>query len=330
MATRLYNPFDKFDFNQHECFLTGQKIISEEEQISVFPEWILDRYSLHDKTFTMLGENVVKYQQLRVPCSANVIQDSLDPLEEEIEKAFSAGYEEVKKIAELRLFQWMAKLMFGILYHDMAYAIGQQKAKGKSFTLSPLLTRKFTNLHCMLQSLVAPMEFKGANPWTIRAVKIKYSKDVFNYKDETNNLNFSLGMNDFGIVACLQDNGGNGIYNADLIDKIADKTLHPIQFEELCGRFIYSNYLLNTSSDYKFKLTGDTVFAEAVPCIGDEEKFLFKPWENKMYAQVLANYWKPWGLTKSDIISFPNSPISYLIDEYSNQVIEPETITLPY
>ena len=331
MAIQLYNPFEHLDFNPEVCFLTGKKLSSTEEHVSVFPEWLLDRYSLKDKTLQMLEEkNVVKYQDLKLPCFTDVIENTLNPLEEEIKKAFSLGYEEVKKIPEERLFQWMAKFVYGILYHDIIFAMKEQKAQKLNFTLSPFLTTKFKNLHLMLQSLVVPMEFKGTNPWTIRVVKIKYSKDVFNYKDSTNNLDFTLGMNDFGIVACLQDNGENGIYHKELTDKIADKTLHPIQFEELCGRFIYSNYLLNTSSEYRIQPTEDSVYVEAVHLPGHDKKPLFRVWDDNMYGQVLANYWKPWGITMKDIITFPNSPISYLINEYNYELTEPESISLPY
>ena len=66
MAIRLYNPFENLHFNPEECFLTGKKISSIEEQISVFPEWLINRYSLKDKTFTMLEQNIVKYQDLKL------------------------------------------------------------------------------------------------------------------------------------------------------------------------------------------------------------------------------------------------------------------------
>ena len=331
MAIQLYNPFEHLDFNPEVCFLTGKKISSTDEHVSVFPEWLLDRYSLKDKTLQMLEEkNVIKYQDLKLPCFTGVIENTLNPLEEEIKQAFSLGYEEVKKIPEERLFQWMAKFIYGILYHDIVFGMKQQKALGETFTLSDFLIAKFKNLHLMLQSLVVPMEFKGANPWTIRVVKIKYSKDVFNYKDGTNNLDFSLGMNDFGIVACLQDNGENGIYHKELTDKIADKTLHPIQFEELCGKFIYSNYLLKNSYQYKIHPMEGSIHVEAVLLSGHNEKDLFFIWDDNIYGQVLANYWKPWGITMKDIITFPNSPISYLINEITYELIEPERISLPY
>lgn len=329
MPIHLYNPFENYDFGSQECFLTGEKT-SAEEQISVFPEWIIDRYSLKDKTLTMLGGNVVKYQDLKLPCAADVVKNGINPLENEIKNSFTEGFEMAKEVPEIRLFQWMAKLVYGILYNDISYGIKRQEAKGQKFKLSPLLTKKFKILHLMLQSLVVPMEFKGDKPWTIKVLKIKISKDVFNYKDETNNLNFSLGMKDFGIIACLQDNGENEKYHKELLDKIAGRTLHAIQFEELCGRFIYSNYLKNTPSLYDVTASDSKIVVEPISTVLENKKDIFNNWDDKMYSQVLANYWKPWGLTMKDIVAFPNSPISYLIDEYSNEFIEPDSITMPY
>ncbi|HWZ23412.1 MAG TPA: hypothetical protein VNW06_12195 [Cytophagaceae bacterium] len=329
MAIQLYNPFLDLKLNPDECFLTGKKITSAEEQIYVFPEWIMDRYLLREKTFTMLGDgNITKYSSLRLPCSEAVIQ-ALDPFEKEIEQAFSAGYDEVKKLPEERLFQWMAKLVYGILYNDLSTAIKEQNRRGERLSLSLYLRNRFRNLHLMLQSLVTPMEYKGFKPWSIEVVRIKYSKDVFNYKDETNKLNFSLGMNDFGIVCCLQDNGENSNYHKELMAKIGDRILHPVQFEELCGRFIYSNYLIKGSPEYTLQLGDDKVYVE--PILAKQgQRTLFEPWEDEMFGQVLANYWKPWGIAMSDIIVFPNAPISFLLNDYTDELIEPESISLPY
>ncbi len=330
MVIQLYNPFQKFDFSPQTCFLTGQNLHSAEEQIFVFPEWILDRYSLRDKTFKMLEGSSVQYQDMKIPCFSDVIKNAINPLEKEIEKAFTAGYEAVIKVPEERLFQWMAKLIYGVLYNDISIEERKSTIKGKEFILSQFLQERFKKLHLILQSLVVPMDFKGVKPWSIRVFKIKYSKDVFNYKDEPTNLNFSLGMNDFGIVACLQDNGAVGINQQEMTNKISDKTLHPIQFEELCARFIYANYLLNSYAEYNIQSTEEKVIVESIPLTGTANKSLFDRWDDDMFAQVLTNYWKPWGITKDKIITFGNSPISYLENDYTYAIIEPSSITLPY
>jgi len=331
MAIRVYDPFEKAHFNPQTCFLTGQTLHTSEEQTSIFPDWVLERYSLGDKTFKMLEEgSIVRYKDLKIPCAKEVIEKVLNPLEEEIEKAFAGGYEEVIKVPEERLFQWMAKLVYGILYEDLNIAKRKLEERRESFSLSKFLQGRFKKLHFMLQSLVVPMEFTGIKPWTIRVVKVKYSKDVFNYKDETNNLNFSLGMNDFGIVACLQDNGMVGKSQEAIIKKIGNKTLHPIQFEELCSRFIYTNYLLNSYAEYTVQANDEKILIESVPLVAKANKPLSEPWDDTMFAQVLASYWRPWGLTMSQIITFPNPPISYLEDDYSHELIAMDSIPLPY
>ena len=330
MPIRLYDPFDNLYIDSQTCFLTGDELIGEDEKISVFPKWILDRYSLHDKKFVMMDQfSSFLYPDVKMPCSFAVIKTALEPLEAEIEEAFTAGYEAVKQLSEERLFQWMAKMVYGVLYNDLLLETRKSAKRSKEFKLSEPLKKRFKKLHLMLQSLMVPVEYNGIKPWSISVVKINYSKDVFNYRDEPTNMNFSLGMNGFGIVACLQDNEVVGRSLQKILDKISGKTLHPIQFEELCARFIYTNYLLNYFADYKINVREDAVVIEPVPITGSAERPLFAPWNDNMFAQVLADYWKPWGLTKNEIYMPPDSPVSYLENDFNYEFISPESIHLP-
>ena len=331
MPKQLFNPIENLHFNTRTCFLTGADLDNEHQVISVFPEWVLGRFSLKDKKFKMLDQVTgIQYQDLQLPCSKEV-RKALDTLEEEIQAAFTKGYDEVKKFPEERLFQWMGKIVYGVLYNDLCLEISRalQKAKGKEFKLSPLLKERFGMFHLMLQSLITPIEFKGIKPWTICIVKLKYSRDIFNYKDEPMNLNFSLGMNGFGIIACLQDNGAVGNREQNIIRKIGEKILHPIQFEELCARFLYDNYLLKYRAKYNLETSGEKIIIEAI-LTEEKEDQLFAPWDDNMFAQVLAGYWEPWGLAKNDIITLPDSPISFLENDFTHEFIEPESISLPY
>jgi hypothetical protein len=328
MSFQLYNPFETYDFNPDACFLTGEKLASESEQVTVFPKWILDRYELNEKKFTLMDQiTSYKYGDLKIPCSESVAAKALSPLEDEIKTAFETGFDEVKKLPEERLFQWMGKIVYGVLYHDLLAERKRAARRNLEFKLSPLLIKRFSLLHLMLQSLVAPISFSERKPWSISIFKSKISKDVFNYKDEPTNLNFSLSMKDFGIVACLQDNGAVAEFQKDIVEKFSNKTLHPIQLEEIFSRFIYSNYLLKYFPEYNIEETSERVFINALPYNKDD---LFKPWDDDLFAQVLADYWKPWGLTKKEIYDFPNSPLSFLIDESTNEIIDPDSIKMPF
>ena len=285
----------------------------------------MNRYDLQHKTLKMLAENRQEYGRLQIPCSRKLYESHILPLEKKIQEAFKAGYQAVVELPELVLFQWMAKINLGTLYNDVLFGQQQQVLTGEEFSLSWLLKQKFSNLHSMFCSLFLNMEFK-VTPWSIVVVPVAYSQDIFNYRDEPKNLNFSLGMHNFGIVACLQDNGHNRAYHQTLLRLCSGQSLHAIQFEELCARFIYSNYLLRQSSAYLFEPVDDTIVVQSLEGDHDGE---FAPWDDKTYSQVLANYWSPWGFTSQEIYSFPDSPVSYLMDDYTNQFIPREKISQP-
>src|SRR5690606_26051051 len=102
---------------------------------------------------------------------------------------------------------------------------------------SQVLVHKFRNLHLMLQSLIMPIQFDGGMPFTMVVAQVGNPTNTFNYRDEINTLVYSLRMNDFGLIVCLQDNGANGAYHETLVKPLKGQRLHPIQFEELCALF---------------------------------------------------------------------------------------------
>jgi hypothetical protein len=332
MPFSLFNPFETLYFNPQTCFLTGEDLKSNDDEVCIFPDWILDRFSLRNKKFKMMDQVTgIHYEDLKLPCSL-AVKNAVEILDKEIEIAFNSGYEAVVKIPEERLFLWMGKVLYGVLYNDMSVEIkrSSKNPKLKEFKLSPLLKERFGKFHLMLQSLVVPMEFKGIKPWSLQIVKLKYSQDTFNYKDEPTNLNFSLGMNGFGIVACLQDNGAVAEREKEILNKMSGKVLHPIQFEELCAKFLYANYLLKKRAQHSIRVTNEKVIIESEPLTESVAEPLFSTWDDNMFARVLEGYWEPWAFTKNEIITPPDSPISYLENDYTHEFIEPESIKLPF
>lgn len=318
MALQLYKPFDTLNFSKQHCFLSGERLQSTEEEIAVFPVWLMQEYKLEDKPFKLLDESMSTYKDMKLPCSNETYELGIEPLEDEIRVAFLKGYDAVAGLSQIKLFQWIGKMVYGILFNEIRIGIRQQKANNEEFVFSQSLIHKFSNLHIMLQSIIMPVEFEGSLPWTIKVFKTDTTQDLFNYRDEINTLTFSLGMKDFGIVACLQDNSTNGLYHREILEKINQQPLHLIQFEEICGRFFYSNYLFNRLPEYTVMPTEDTIYIEAMPLRGMSNKPLFDVWQNKVYGQVLENFWKPWGLVLFEIIKNPEKPLSYLLDQEEN------------
>lgn len=328
MAIQFYKPFERLNFSKQFCFLSGEKLHSPEEEIPVFPLWLMQEYELHDKPFKLLDESISTYSDMKLPCSTNSYSQAIEPLEKEIRTAFLLGYESVKQIPELSLFQWIGKLVYGILFNEIRIGMMQQKNNNEPFMLSQALQHKFSNLHLMLQSLNQPVVFEGNYPWSIQVFKMESSKDLFNYRDEINTLTFSLAMKNFGIIACLQDNGTNLIYHKEILSKLSGKSLHPAQLEEIFARFFYSNYLFNRLPEYTIMPTQEAIYVEPISLRGMNNKPLFDFWQNKTYAQVLENFWKPWGIILFEILKDPEYPLSYLFNK-DLDFIPAKSIDLP-
>ena len=325
MAKQLYNPFLDFKFDQTTCFLTGEALSSTDERIQVFPEWMMRSFSLEEKPFKMLDERIISYKELQLPC-AKWVATNFDQVEEKVKEAVSIGYQAVKELDQLTLFQWIGKILYGVVFNEIQAGVKQAILSGEEMNFSQALVHKFRNLHFMLQSIIKPLEFEHKNPFHIQVIPVENAPETFIYRDEINTLVFSLRMNDFGLIATLQDNGTNSIYHEEILNKVQQQVLHPIQFEELCARYFYSAYLFNKLPDYTYMEVQDQLYVEPMALNDWTLKPIFDPWQVKVYGQVLENFWKPWGFTLFEIIKNPDRPMSFILDENDDFI---STIDLP-
>jgi len=327
MAEEIYHPFTSFNFSNRNCFLTGLPLSSTEEKIQVFPQWLMSLYGLEEQPFKLLDESIATYKDLKVPCAAAVNEEYLEPLEQAVADAFSKGYEGVKALDELKLFQWVSKLLYGIIFNEIQVAIRQSHAQGEEFNISQSIIHKFSNLQMMLQSINLPLVFEEFKPFSLFLFKVNNPENEFAYRDEINTLTFSIRLKDFGLIISLQDNGANRNYHRQILEKIAGQTLHPIQFEEFCGRIFYSAYLFNRLPEYNILPVGDDIYIEAMSLKGMSQKPLFDDWLGKTYGQVLENFWKRWGFLLFEIIKNPEHPMTFLLDD-DDHFIPASQITL--
>jgi hypothetical protein len=328
MAVEIYNPFEAFNFSNRICFLTGQPVKPDEERIQVFPQWLMTRYQLEEKPFKLLDESITTYKDLKVPCATAINNQFFAPLEDEMAAAFNKGYDAVKQVDELKLFQWAAKFVYGMVFNEMQAGIKLQHTQGEDFNISQSIIHKFSHLHLMLQSINKPIFFDGFKPFSLFLFRVNNAGDDFVYRDEINTLTFSIRVRDMGLIICLQDNGANQRYHQELVDKIGGQPLHPIQFEEFCGRVFYSAYLFNRMPEYNLLPVGEELYIEAMPLRGMNSKPLFDHWQNKTYGQVLENFWGKWGFLLLEIIKKPEQPMSFLTTA-DGEFIPAEEISLP-
>ncbi|WGQ07942.1 hypothetical protein QG516_15395 [Pedobacter gandavensis] len=312
MNSTIYQPFKNFDFKYKNCFLSGETFDAPVEEINVLPDWLLKVANFSgEEQIKLLDESVRAYNTLKVPCSTEVSENFIQPLEAKIAAAFSEGYAAVSALPEEDLFKWIGKFMYSLIYIEMNAAVRLQQISADGVNMSQGLMHKFGNLNTMIQSIYRDVVYEDFTPWSIVVVPLEEQNTSFSFRDEINTLTFSLKLKDFGIIACLQDNGTNKLFHRELLEQIGTKPLSAQQFEELCARFYYSAYLFNRLPEYTVMTVEGTVYIDAMPLRGTMNKALFDHWQHKTYAQVLQDFWKPWGHTLFEIIKDPTNPISY-------------------
>lgn len=327
MNFSLYNPFEDLIFDEHFCFLSGALTT---ESMSVFPEWMLEKYNFGDERVEVIDKmKSFRFADLRLPASPGVIA-AFDEIDSQFKNAHDSGFEAIAVLDEKLLFQWSGRIVYGLIYLELLYERSRLMREGKEFKLSPYLKRRFMVFHLMLQSLVSPVEFMERKPWSITVFPLKFSEDIFTYRDDTVNLLFQFGVNGFGFIVCFQDNGAIGEKMAPILKKMKGHVLHPLQFEELYAHFHYLDYILQQKPDYIFHEEEEALIVEAIPMTAKDNRPLFGFWDDNIFAQLLSNYWSVYGIEREDIIQFQKPRLSYLENPYNQEFILPESIDLPF
>src|SRR5690606_19610768 len=154
------------------CFLTGEPLSSTDERIQVFPEWMMRDFSLDDKPFKMLDERIITYKELQLPC-AGWVANAFDQVEKKVNDAVAVGYDAVKDLDQLTLFQWIGKILYGVVFNEIQAGVKQAFLSGEEMNFSQALVHKFRNLHFMLQSIIKPLEFEHKNPFQIQVIPVE-------------------------------------------------------------------------------------------------------------------------------------------------------------
>lgn len=324
MTQLLFNPFKDLIFDEHFCFLSGGLTT---ETMSVFPEWLMEHFKFGDEKVEMMDKaKSYHYADLKLPCSPEV-KKAFNKLDLKIQAAYKDGFEGMASLDQELLFQWTGRMVYGLLYYEMLYERDRLLKRGEEFELSAPLKERFGHFHFMLQSIIEPISFVGKKPWSIAVFPLKYSADIFSYRDDAINLMFQFGVNGFGFIACLQDNGVIGEKQKEILDKMEGHVLHPVQFEELYARFHYSDYILQYKPEYKIESQNHGMTIEIKT---DDKPPVFGFWDEDIFAQLLANYWQVYGIEKDEIFQRQKPTLSFLENPYTKEFIDPESISLPF
>jgi hypothetical protein len=268
-AEEFYNPFDAMSFTYDRCFLCGHELGQKKTTEHVFPKWLQQKFNLTNQKIHLLNRTTIPYRKLTIPCCQSCNTKYLAKVEDTVKQYYQKGFSEFAKIDKLLVFQWIAKIFYGLLFKELSLPI-ERSDPTQGFITNPEFLSQLRMLHLFLQSVRKPFEFSVSHPWSIFIVETHTYGDErdFDYHDEIFSLVFSIRMGEIGIIACLEDNGAQEELFSNYFEKFKGIKLHPIQFDELVAKVVYKRHLMNRVPKYVVGFPpneGDRVLVAAMP-----------------------------------------------------------------
>lgn len=315
------NPFKNLELDEHTCFVCGREFNEDGSLEHVFPRWLQRKHNLWNQLIHLVNETTFRYSQIKVPCCSECNNEDLSRLENIISRAVNTGYDAVRELDELLIYQWVAKIYYGILRKEITLLHNRADKENDATILPKKWVEDLRTLHMFLQSIRRPIEFTNGNPFTVMVVNLHETEDEdsYWYRDNLMHMVCAIRSGVIGIIVALEDGGINDDSIKNYVRDFNGKKLHQIQFEELYARVVYQSSRLNRTLKFMTSVYVDNAQPMSVTMLNLSE-FSNEPvvlrWDNFEYAQalyeIMHDRMQGLGLTLNDIYQESGEVMTWL------------------
>ncbi len=303
--------------SSEKCFICGKEFCENNPKTEehVFPKWLQKQYDLWNQRIILLNGTDLPYKQLKVPCCKECNTKYLQEIEKQISESAKLGYEQFIKLDELKIFQWISKIYYGIHYKEFFLYMNREKPNNGTILNKDDIYR-FEMLHFFLQSVHKPYIFNNTTPWSIFIFKtLKYPDERNFFYHDTYNGFCSLRFNDIGIIVIFEDNGIHKEFFKDKFVGYNKISLANIQFDEICAVINYKYSLFNRVPKYMIEEQEDHSIIFSLPINGLSSSSPWSIWDGKVFKKFLLNSWSKYNITEEQIISTNTNHTTFIKDE---------------
>lgn len=304
-------PFDRIPFDHDHCFLCGSVLTPQSAtREHVFPVWLQRRYDLWDEQLTLLNGTAIPYRQLTVPCCTTCNGGPLSRLEDEIRVALEGGIASMQRVPQLHVFQWMAKVMFGILFKEISLALDRRDPNAARI-LPPKHLGDFATLHDILQSVRVPARFEGGPIYSILIAPI-HDLDgwrPFDFADSIDDQVVAFRLGTVGIVASLADAGLAADHWSHVLAAFGANPLHPIQFDEMIAHVVATKQRMTRAIRIIMSANindGSNLTFVRLPLLGFSAAPLLAPFDAEVFRPILRHFLYRWGDATERVWAWPD------------------------
>jgi hypothetical protein len=291
--SRFDVPIERLRLGDNNCFLCGNTLEDEIHPEHIFPQWLQKQFDLQNRTLTLLNGTQIPYKNLKIPCCQLCNNEHLSKLEIKIKNAVSKGYENFAKLDPQIIYQWAAKIFFGILYKELSLDF-DRKNKDKGKIVNADILKSFSNLHGLLQSIRQPFRFPNGYPFSVLICNLhSYPSESFDYQDYLNLMTTSFRLGEIGIIIAFQDLSLNQNTYGQYASELNGRKIHPVQFDELFAKVSYQCSRISNRPSFTWAMSQDTSLP--IDFIITSQNYLTE-WDSKDYSYFLEKSFKTWDI----------------------------------
>jgi hypothetical protein len=230
-----------------DCFVCGVKpdtVPFNDEHI--LPDWILRRYSLHDKRIYLPNGTYIRYGEYKIPCCEECNRRMGDEFEKPISECFSRGSEavsqELKDNGPWRLFSWMSLIFLKTHLKDKYLALDRDRRKAEMRIGELHDWTDLHHLHCVARSFYSGCDLarEVMGSLLVLPAKVRGHFESFDYCDISAGQTLLLRVDDTAIITVFDDSQAALSVYYDELDKIGGP-LSPLQVREIAIRLASIN-----------------------------------------------------------------------------------------
>jgi hypothetical protein len=277
------------------CFLCGSAVDGETRtREHVFPKWLLNRHGIWNARMTLLNGSLIPYSQLTVTCCKTCNGMHLSQLESEVASAFAGGPHHVRLLPEERLYLWLAKFYYGLVFRELNLAVDRRTNQGRTIVSDDIL-RGYAVHHLLLRRILGKVTW-NTSPGSIFIFDAMDSTDsaaTFDYFDAFDGPFVSIRTGSTFVAAFLQDFGAVprlGVENSPQVRAARSVALHPFQCIELTAFFYTVLKLRERPPKFTVGKRDDKFDLMVLPQGGLSGRSPFADWDPELYANVFSEF----------------------------------------
>lgn len=284
--------FERQYASANTCFLCGEVLIKGTyTKEHIFPQWILNKFNLWDKSISLLNGIRYDYKRSIIPCCNICNNEHLSKLESIIKTGVERGYHYFKdNVPPLSIYQWCQLIFYKWIYKETFFKEDIRDPESEKIVKKENFDWMALN-HLLLRSINKNISFENFFPGSIFICHLKtgaIASENFDYLDAVPEQCIMIRLGEIGIIGVLSDSNIQKHVFTKQNQPYLINFLAPVQFKNFFVQCVYRQRIFSNPYSFELKdITDDSLTLTQIPNNFFKDP-VFGEWDREHYASLMS------------------------------------------